>query len=152
MELKHTTCLFVTLMLLLGATTSADETQTNEDVRVAVQQICPVSGQQLGAHGAPIKAKIGKLETFLCCEGCIGKDVKREYWLTIHKNQATAQGKCLVMDENDLPKKPVWTIVNGRLIYVCCPPCIEKIDADPRAFTKKLDARYSDWVKENQTR
>jgi len=35
------------------------------------------------------------------------------------------------------------TVVNGRKIFVCCPPCIKKIDADPAAYVAKLDAQIA---------
>ena len=40
-----------------------------EKMRIAVQNICPVSGEKLGAHGEPIKVTVGekKEEIFLCC-------------------------------------------------------------------------------------
>lgn len=142
------------LLAIVSLTTSSamaqHEAMTVDQIRIAVQQICPVSGLKLGAHGDPVKAKIGKMEFFLCCEGCIGKKVKKEHWATIHKNFAKAQGKCVVMQDNPLPAKPKWTIANGRMFYVCCPPCIEKIDADPESYSKKLDGLYGQWVHEQQ--
>ena len=109
--------------------------------RIAVQDICPVSGQKLGDHGLPVQARIGEVEVFLCCESCLKGQVNATHWKTIHTNFAKAQGKCLVMD-NKLPKQPKWSIVNGRVIFVCCPPCIEKLEAEPDKFVKKLDAVY----------
>ena len=35
------------------------------------------------------------------------------------------------------------TVVNGRKIFVCCPPCIEKIKADPATYVAKLDAQIA---------
>ena len=34
---------------------AASEQQRRDDLKIAVQKICPVSGQKLGAHGKPIK-------------------------------------------------------------------------------------------------
>ena len=114
---------------------------THAQIRMAVQEICPVSGEKLGSHGDPVAAKIGKEEVFLCCKGCASGKVKPEHWTTIHSNFAKAQGICPVM-ENKLPKQAKWTIVGGQIVYVCCPPCIKKIEADPKTHLKKVDELY----------
>jgi hypothetical protein len=44
---------------------------------------------------------------------------------------------------HELPARPKWTIAEGQIIYVCCPPCIEKIEADPEKYVDKLDALYA---------
>ncbi len=109
---------------------------------MAVQEICPVSGQQLGAHGKPIKVKIGEEQLFLCCRGCLQQKVNPEHWATIHANFAKAQAKCPVMDK-PLPDKPKWTIVEGQIVYICCPPCAKKLAADPKTYLQKVDELYS---------
>lgn len=114
---------------------------TRAQIRIAVQEICPVSGGRLGSHGDPVAVKIGKEEIFLCCKECASSKVKPEHWAKIHSNFAKAQGICPVM-ENKLPKRAKWTIVVGRIVYVCCPPCIKKIEADPKAYLKKVDKLY----------
>ena len=125
--------------LLIGNAADAQETtlKTRDEIRAAVQAICPVSGLQLGDHGPPIKAKISGQEIFLCCDSCMQGKVKKEHWAKIHQNFAKAQGKCVVMD-NPLPKKPKWVVVDGELLYVCCPPCIDKIKTSPAEYVQKL--------------
>lgn len=113
-----------------------------EQVRIAVQEICPVTGVKLGEHGKPIKAKIGKEELFLCCKGCLKGKVNPKHWATIHANFVKAQAKCPVMNK-PLPENPKWTITEGRIIYICCPPCTKKIEADPETYLDKVDALYS---------
>ena len=34
------------------------------------QHMCPVSGQMLGAMGAPIKVEVQGQQVWICCEGC----------------------------------------------------------------------------------
>ncbi len=114
---------------------------TSAQIRMAVQGICPVSGQKLGTHGVPIAVKIGKEQVFLCCKGCTSGKVKPEHWATIHANFAKAQRICPVM-KKELPKGAKWTVVEGQIVYVCCPPCIKKIEADPKAYLKQLDELY----------
>ena len=136
---------FVKLVVISGLTFSCagaqDASLSPVQARIAVQSICPVSGLNLGDHGAPVKAKIGEVEVFLCCEGCMKGQVNTTHWQTIHTNFAKAQGKCLVMDHK-LPQRPEWSIIDGRVIFVCCPPCIEKLQAEPEKFVRKLDTVY----------
>ena len=35
------------------------------------------------------------------------------------------------------------TVVNGRKIFVCCPPCIKKINADPAKYLAKIDSQIA---------
>lgn len=123
----------------------SDQRRSPKTVRMAVQGICPVTGNRLGSHGEPVKAKIGEETMFLCCKGCASGEVDPQHWATIHANFAEAQGICPVM-EQDLPEEPKWTIVEGRIVYVCCPPCIDKIEADPETYLDKVDGYYRAWV------
>jgi YHS domain-containing protein len=42
-----------------------------EDQKLAAaQKICPVSGEELGAMGTPVKVTAEGQTAFLCCEGC----------------------------------------------------------------------------------
>ena len=120
---------------------SAQELSERDQIHIAVQQICPVSGQGLGEHGAPIKVKIGEEAVFLCCKGCLQGKVNPQHWATIHANFAKAQRICPVM-KHELPENPKWTIVEGQIVYVCCPPCTKKIAADPRTFLQQIDELY----------
>lgn len=120
------------------------ESQANSDqLHIAAQGICPVSGGKLGSMGAPIKVKVGAKEhAFLCCKGCVGKQLDAEHWKTIQANLAAAQGTCPVMNKPvDASMKS--TVINGRKIFVCCPPCIAKIEADPASYLAKLDAQIA---------
>jgi hypothetical protein len=114
---------------------------TSAQIHMAVQETCPVSGGKLGSHGDPVLAKIGKEKVFLCCKECASGKLKPEHWATIHANFAKAQGICPVM-KHKLPKQSKWTIVEGQIVYVCCPPCIKKIEADPKTFLKQVDELY----------
>ena len=121
----------------------AQREQAHRDrLKMAVQQICPTSGHKLGTHGQPIKVKVGKETVFLCCKGCLKQKLNPQHWATIHANFATAQQICPVM-EHGLPKNPKWTIVEGQIVYVCCPPCTKKIDADPKTYLQKIDKLYT---------
>jgi len=122
-----------------------------DHLRAAVQDICPVSGKKLGSMGDPVKVAVGPAheEVFLCCKGCLSKQIKPEYWATIHANIAKAQGKCPVMDK-DLPAAPKWTVVEGEVVYVCCPGCIKKLTANPNGYLKQVDAYYTAYLNSKQ--
>ncbi len=125
----------------------------HDQLRIAVQEICPVTGAKLGSMGDPVKVAIGdaKEEIFLCCAGCAKGKINPEHWATIHANIASAQGKCPIM-KKDLPKGAKWTVVGGELIYVCCPPCIKKINANPEAAITQVDAYYTAYLQAKQQR
>jgi YHS domain-containing protein len=124
------------------STDQAQEQQRRDQLRIAVQEICPISGQKLGSMGTPIKVKVGEETVFLCCQGCLQQKIKPEHWSTIHANAAKAQRICPVM-KHEISKNPKWTIVEGQVVYVCCPPCKKKIAADPQKYLRAVDALYS---------
>lgn len=148
-----------TAVLLMTATSFAQATQEHQhqqqaanntlteadQLQIAVQKICPVSGEALGKMGDPIKVQVGEQVAFLCCKGCQGKELKAEHWKTIQANIAAAQGTCPIMG------KPVSadmksTVVNGQQVFVCCPPCIPKIQADVAGSLKRVNASYVSFV------
>lgn len=130
---------------------SPEEQQKKDQLHIAVQQICPVSGQRLGDHGAPIKVTVGekKEEIFLCCQGCLQQKIAPKHWATVHANMAKAQRICPVM-KKPLPRSAKWTIVGGRVVYVCCPPCTDKIAADPTAYLTAVDTLYAESVAQRE--
>ena len=117
-----------------------------DQLKVAVQKICPVTGKPLGSMGDPLKVKIGEEEIFLCCKGCTKGQLNKAHWTTIHKNFAAAQGICPVM-EKALPANPKSTVVNGQTVYICCPPCTKKIQADPTKYLTKVAGYYQSALK-----
>lgn len=126
--------------LILSATAFAEEkTPAGDDLLIAAQKICPVSGEDLRAMGGPIKAKSGDQTVFLCCKGCLGKPISKENWAKVTANLASAQGRCPVMNR-PLPAGATSVVVNGRRVFVCCPPCTGKIQANPEKFLAVVDA------------
>jgi hypothetical protein len=134
---------FVIALFAMGlcSTAIAEELSQRDQIHIAVQEICPVSGEKLGQHGPPIKVKIGEEMVFLCCKACLQGQVNPQHWATIHANFAKAQRICPVM-KHELPANPKWTIVEGQIVYVCCPPCTKKIAADPKTFLQQVDDLY----------
>lgn len=121
-----------------------------EHLQIAVQKICPVTGEELGSMGEPLKVKVGEQVAFLCCKGCQGKESNAEHWKTIQARMAKAQGICPIM-EKPVDATMKSTVVNGQQVFVCCPPCIAKIQADVEGSLKKVNASYVSFVtKERQ--
>jgi hypothetical protein len=141
--MKYVTFTLAMVFAGSGSVASAEEPSRRDQIHIAVQEICPVSGQKLGEHGPPIKVTIGehKEQVFLCCKGCVQQKIDPKHWATIHANFAKAQRICPVM-KHELPKNPKWTIIEGQIVYVCCPPCTEKIAADPKPFLRQVDDLY----------
>jgi hypothetical protein len=116
--------------------------QTRRDqLRIAVQSICPISGSKLGEHEAPIKVRVGQETLFVCCQGCLKDKIDPAHWATMHANIAKAQRICPIM-KKELPNNPKWTFVNGQIVYVCCLPCTKKIAAEPQTNLAKVDQLY----------
>jgi hypothetical protein len=133
----------------LGSLVAAQEPPERDQIRIAVQEICPVTGEKLGEHGTPVKVKIGEEIVFLCCRDCAQGKVNPQHWATIHANFAKAQRICPVM-KHKLPKDPKWTIVEGQIVYVCCPPCTKKVAADPQTILQQIDELYLASLKARQ--
>ena len=152
------TLLTFVAVALLAVSAIAQETQQKsmltdaDQLQIAVQKICPVSGGALGSMGDPVKVKVGEQVAFLCCKGCQGKQLNAEHWKTIQTNIAAAQGTCPIMGKPvDASMKS--TVVNGQQVFVCCPPCIAKIQADADGSLKKVNASYVSFVaKERQAK
>lgn len=137
----------VVLVALLTPTLSAETTIPKFDqLKAAAQKICPVSGKPLDSMGDPLKVKIGQEEIFLCCDSCTKGKINPTHWATVHKNFAAAQGKCPVM-EKALPANPKFTVVDGQIVYVCCPPCTKKIQADSKKFLTMVAGYYQTSLK-----
>jgi hypothetical protein len=128
--MKHiaATLLLAAYWLPATALVWAAEPSEQEQLHAAVQKICPVSGVELGEHGPPVRVVVGdqEQELFLCCKACLKKQINPEHWATIHANTFQAQHRCPVM-KNPLPADASWQIVNGRVVFVCCPPCFDKM-------------------------
>lgn len=122
------------------------ELSAADQVLAKVQSICPVTGEALGSMGAPVKVRIGEQVAFLCCEGCQNKPVVAKHWKKIQERLAAAQGSCPIMGE-PVSAEMNSTVVDGQRVFVCCPPCIEKIQANPNPALEKVTANYKAFLK-----
>lgn len=137
---------------------------------IAAQKICPVMDEPLGGMGTPIKVMVGDKPIYLCCKGCI-KKVQAEpskYLAMVYGNAAQAsvpagteqvregifkvvsadapfimaQKKCPVMDEPlDSMGGPYKVNAAGQAIYICCPGCAKRIEAEPQKYLTALKSQ-----------
>lgn len=117
---------------------------------IQAQKICPVSGKILLSMGGPVRAKLGDREVFLCCRGCLGKEIPKQHWATVQANWIATQAKCPVMNR-PLPQNPASITVEGRTVFVCCPPCTRKIKADPDKYLSVVDGLLEKQLSENKS-
>lgn len=61
-------------------------------------------------------------------------------WTQLRTALITVQRTCPVADRR-LPENSTWTVVGGRVVFVCCAPCGEKVQADPEVYFRKLDEK-----------
>lgn len=119
------------------------------------QKLCPVMDEPLGSMGTPLKVTGLGRDIFLCCKGCL-KFLEKEPEKYLAKlsvlpgsavakaTQADAQyvaiqKVCPVMDEPlDAMGGPYKTVVDSRVVYLCCPGCAKKLHANPAAYLQKL--------------
>jgi len=127
----------------------AEKQQETYALMAAAQEICPVTGMELGSMGKPHKAKSGERTIFLCCKGCVGKPIKKDAWKEIQKNLAEAQGICPI-NKKPLPENAASEVIEGRTVFVCCKGCIEKVKAEPEKAFAVIDAQLKKHVEAEQ--
>jgi hypothetical protein len=135
-----TICLILAIAAMrLSQSVWADDKSAHEDeLMIAAQKICPVSGEALGEMGAPFKTQIGDQTFFLCCKDCVGKPIPKENLEKVTANLMAAQGVCPVSGK-PLPKDAPSVIVDHRQVFACCKMCPAKIQADPAKYIAKVD-------------
>lgn len=145
--------LLLSLVALVFPSAAIATELTPDQLHSAVQKICPVSGITLGEHGPPVKVLVGdqEEEVFLCCKACLNREIDPAHWATIHRNIATSQKICPVMEEA-LPAKAEWKIVEGRVVFVCCPACFRKIEKDPKTHLALIDSFYAASLSDEPTK
>ena len=63
---------------------------------------------------------------------------RQDLWAQLRPALIAAQQTCPVADRR-LPEHPAWTVVGGRVVFVCCPPCGTQVQADQEKYFRKLD-------------
>ena len=124
-------CIGATKAMAQEPQSELTEAQKLEHLLAAAQKICPVTGKELTSMGGPVKAKVEDRTLYLCCKGCFEGKINPLHAAQVEKNLIAAQGKCPIMGK-ELPADPKSIVGEGRKVFVCCPPCTEKIKADPK--------------------
>lgn len=111
-----------------------------EKAKIKLQTTCPVmEGKKVNTD---LFVDRGGQRIYVCCKGCIAP-VQKDFAKYAKKIEGTGetvarlQTTCPVMG-GKINKKQ-YADVKGKRIYVCCPGCIGKIEADPEKFIKKLE-------------
>jgi len=110
---------------------------------------CPVSGEKLGADGAPVIENIDGREVRFCCADCVAKYKAKtgEYEKKLDAAIAGQQkpiyplDTCVVSGEKlgGSMGEPVDYVYKNRLIRCCCKDCIGKFEKDPGKYLVALD-------------
>jgi hypothetical protein len=119
-----------------------------DSFRIAVQNICPVSGREL-PRDKPLKQwtdSTTKESLYVCCEKCVTGVPDSKHLEKIRARQAEAQGECLVM-ENEVTASSKSEVIGGYRIYVCCPPCFKKVEKAQDKYFSKLDSLHEQFLK-----
>ena len=127
-------------------------TRTADELAIAQQKICPVSGKALGSMGAPPKVRIGERDVFVCCAGCTSR-LKADPETYLAKLppagpvKATREDAAAIAFQKTCPvmQKPLdamggpWKInLRGRDVFVCCPGCTKALEREPAKYLALL--------------
>lgn len=90
--------------------------QSDDKVLIAYQKTCPVTGNELGSMGDPVKRKAGDRVVFLCCPACIEKfeKSKDKYVAEISmRESAPPEGEVLTV-----PESAVIDTGSKKIVYI----------------------------------
>jgi Cu(I)/Ag(I) efflux system membrane fusion protein len=117
----------------------------------AEQEICPVTGSELGSMGDPLPVKLASGQVWICCEGCqtplaeqpdkyLPKLARTEWTVEEQRICPVTRAKLGSMGE-PLPVK-----VENQKLWVCCAGCPEKLKAEPARYLAALEPAPKDAV------
>ena len=89
---------------------------TDDKTLIAFQKTCPVTGNELGSMGAPIRRQVGARVVFLCCPACIEKfDQSKDKYLAQISTQLSGppEGEVLVV-----PESAVIDTGSKKIVYI----------------------------------
>ena len=135
----------VITVMSMAATHARSEDSGKPDISallVKAQKICPVSGRDLDSMGGPVRADISGATMFLCCKECFGKPLDKTHWAKAKANLAAAQELCPIF-KKPLGQNPTSVVVENRLVFVCCPPCVAKVKGDAKAAIDFVDKQLA---------
>lgn len=111
---------------------------------------CIVSGEKLGSMGDPIILIHEGREVRFCCQGCVGtfKADPAKYLAKADEKIIELQkpfyplNYCIIDTAESVsgnPEQDSFSVVGNRLFIYCCPPCDEKVRAEPAKYIEILD-------------
>ena len=89
---------------------------TDDKTLIAFQKTCPVTGNELGSMGAPVRRQVGARVVFLCCPACIEKfDQSKDKYLAQISTQLNAppEGEVLAV-----PESAVIDTGSKKIVYI----------------------------------
>lgn len=102
---------------------------------LAIQVTCPGSGKPIDKK-VFVEEKLGRV--YFCGEGCkAGWESDSTAMKKKLAESVTYQTKCPIMGGQINPS--VYSVIDGRTVYYCCPGCDKKFVADKEANFKKID-------------
>jgi YHS domain-containing protein len=114
-----------------------------EDATDHAQTTCPITGKAIDR--SVYTDALGK-RVYFCCSNCIakfeadpaGNIAKLEAQGVVLEAAPHPQTRCPIMGgEID---RSVYTDVDGKRVYFCCPACIPKFNEDPQAQIQRMEA------------
>lgn len=114
---------------------------------------CIVAGGKLGSMGDPVNLVYNNRLVRFCCAGCepTFKENPEKYLAALDKKIIEQQvedyplNTCVVAGaELGSMGDPVNYTYANRLVRFCCASCIEKFEAEPAKYMKKIDEAYAD--------
>jgi YHS domain-containing protein len=111
---------------------------------------CVVSGEKLGSMGDPIIKLHEGREVRFCCKGCVGMFEKDPEKYLAKADEAIIEQQtphypldyCIIDTAESVsgdPEADSFAVVGNRLFIYCCPPCDEKVRAEPAKYIEILD-------------
>ena len=134
-------------LMIAGAASAVDKhaeqgghgKHEEQKAKIVPQATCPVMG---GKVNKDLYVDHEGKRIYACCKGCIAP-LQKEF--AKYAKKVEAAGETVAKVQTTCPvmggkiNKKQFVDAKGKRIYVCCPGCIGKIEADPDKYIKKLE-------------
>lgn len=124
-----------------------DEAIVQQQIAAYPLDVCPVSGEKLGAMGEPAKLVLNDTLVQLCCKGCTKKAiagadaiVRKIHDAAYEAQRASFPLTTCVVAGHELDDKAVDVMYGTTLVRFCCEDCTGKFEKDPASFLAKIAA------------
>jgi hypothetical protein len=89
-----------------------EQPERDDELLIALQKVCPVTGAKLGSMGQPVRAAAEGRKIFLCCAGCEDRLAARPEYYVRRLSTVSEEGVLAV------PEQAVIDTGNLKIIYV----------------------------------